>query len=230
MSTQFQFRRGTTSEHASFVGAQGEITVDTTKKVVVVHDGSTVGGVPMAKEAIIPYEATASNIKINGTQSVGTLSTVARGDHVHPTDTSRAPLASPAFTGTPTAPTPVNTENSTILATTAWVRSAMATIMSALGFAISLGTNSYIKFPSCLGNLIIQWGNLTSVADNATVAIVYPIAFTTIVLYSSGSYTTDTVTTGTDVISTTTRSATGMTLRCAGNNTSANVNWLAIGY
>ena len=36
------------------------------------------------------YETTASNIKINGTQSVGTADTVARGDHIHPVDTSRA--------------------------------------------------------------------------------------------------------------------------------------------
>lgn len=36
------------------------------------------------------YETTATNIKINGTQSVGTLDTIARADHVHPTDTTRA--------------------------------------------------------------------------------------------------------------------------------------------
>ena len=36
------------------------------------------------------YEATASNIKMNGTANVGSLNTFARGDHVHPTDTSRA--------------------------------------------------------------------------------------------------------------------------------------------
>ena len=35
-------------------------------------------------------ESTATNIKMNGTQSAGTLSTYARGDHVHPVDTSRA--------------------------------------------------------------------------------------------------------------------------------------------
>tara|TARA_R110002072_G_scaffold26966_24_gene88496 strand:- start:1669 stop:1866 length:198 start_codon:yes stop_codon:yes gene_type:complete len=50
MSQQIQFRRGTTSEHSSFTGAVGEITVDTIKKTVVVHDGSTAGGVPLAKE------------------------------------------------------------------------------------------------------------------------------------------------------------------------------------
>ena len=37
------------------------------------------------------FEATATNIKMNGTQSVGSLNTFARGDHVHPVDTSRAP-------------------------------------------------------------------------------------------------------------------------------------------
>ena len=36
----------------------------------------------------------------DGTAAVGTGTTAARGDHVHPTDTSRAPLASPSFTGT----------------------------------------------------------------------------------------------------------------------------------
>ena len=40
----------------------------------------------------------------NGTATVGTSTRFARGDHVHPTDTSRAPLASPTFTGTPAAP------------------------------------------------------------------------------------------------------------------------------
>jgi len=37
-----------------------------------------------------------------------------------------APLASPALTGNPTAPTPVSTDNDTSLATTAFVRAAMA--------------------------------------------------------------------------------------------------------
>ena len=41
MATRVQFRRGTTSEHSSFTGAVGEVTVDTDKKVVIVHDGST---------------------------------------------------------------------------------------------------------------------------------------------------------------------------------------------
>lgn len=45
MSTQVQFKRGTTSEHSSFTGANGEITINTTKKALVIHDGSTQGGI-----------------------------------------------------------------------------------------------------------------------------------------------------------------------------------------
>ena len=50
MSFAFQRRRGTTSQHASFTGLNAELTVDTDKKTVIVHDGSTAGGVPLAKE------------------------------------------------------------------------------------------------------------------------------------------------------------------------------------
>ena len=48
MSKQIQLRRGTTTEHATFTGAQGEATVDVTKKTIVVHDGFTAGGIPLA--------------------------------------------------------------------------------------------------------------------------------------------------------------------------------------
>ena len=53
MATQVQLRDGTTSEHSSFTGAAREVTVDTDKDVVVVHDGSTAGGIPLAKEASV---------------------------------------------------------------------------------------------------------------------------------------------------------------------------------
>ena len=51
MATQVQLRGGTTSEHSTFTGAVREVTVDTTKDTVVVHDGSTAGGIPLATEA-----------------------------------------------------------------------------------------------------------------------------------------------------------------------------------
>ena len=50
MATQVQFRRGSTIEHASFIGAIGEVTVDTDKKVNVVHDATTAGGIALLRE------------------------------------------------------------------------------------------------------------------------------------------------------------------------------------
>jgi len=50
MAKLLKLRRGTTTQHASFTGAEGEVTVDTTKDTAVVHDGSQAGGRPLARE------------------------------------------------------------------------------------------------------------------------------------------------------------------------------------
>jgi hypothetical protein len=83
MAKQVQFRRGTTSQHSSFTGAAGEVTVDTDKNTAVVHDGSTAGGVPLAKsselsakvESLADLGVTASAADLN-TTDVTTLGTV----------------------------------------------------------------------------------------------------------------------------------------------------------
>ena len=49
MTTQVQFRRGTTTQHNSFTGAVGEVTVDTDLDTLRVHDGAVAGGVRIAK-------------------------------------------------------------------------------------------------------------------------------------------------------------------------------------
>jgi hypothetical protein len=58
---------------------------------------------------------------MNGVAAVGSANAWSRGDHVHPTDTSRAPIINAALTGAPTAPTAANGNNSTAIATTAYV-------------------------------------------------------------------------------------------------------------
>jgi hypothetical protein len=47
MAKTLQFRRDSTANLASVTGAVGEIFIDTTKKTVVVMDGSTAGGYPL---------------------------------------------------------------------------------------------------------------------------------------------------------------------------------------
>lgn len=48
MPKQIKLRRGTTAQHATFIGAEGEVTMDTSKKTLVVHDGIRAGGFPLA--------------------------------------------------------------------------------------------------------------------------------------------------------------------------------------
>lgn len=50
MTTAIKRRRGTTAQHSTFTGLEGEITVDTTKDTVVVHDGATAGGFALLRE------------------------------------------------------------------------------------------------------------------------------------------------------------------------------------
>lgn len=86
--------------------------------------------------------STAGTIAMNGTQAAGTSNLYARADHVHPSDTSRAALASPTFTGTPAAPTAAVDTNTTQIATTAFVLGqAAAATPAALGSA-AVGTST----------------------------------------------------------------------------------------
>ena len=48
-SYAIQRRRGTATEHGSFTGLAGELTVNTTRNSVHVHDGSQAGGHELAK-------------------------------------------------------------------------------------------------------------------------------------------------------------------------------------
>ena len=66
MAKIVQRRRGTTTEHSSFIGLLGEITVDTTLKTVVVHDGTTAGGFDLAR-------SDGSNLTSISSNSVGII-------------------------------------------------------------------------------------------------------------------------------------------------------------
>jgi hypothetical protein len=73
---------------------------------------------------VLGQKATATPL-MDGTASVGTGFLFALSNHVHPTDTTRAPLDSPTFTGNPAAPTQAAGNNSTRLATTAFVQAEL---------------------------------------------------------------------------------------------------------
>ena len=53
---QVQLRGGTSDEHRQFIGADREVTVDTSKKTLRVHDGKTYGGTALATEDLVYSE------------------------------------------------------------------------------------------------------------------------------------------------------------------------------
>jgi hypothetical protein len=105
-----------------------------------------------------------TNPAMNGTVSVGTRTTVARADHVHPIDTSRAPVASPTFTGTVTAPT--------LSLTTA------DTATAATHYMVETGTDGIVR-PKTLAN---------TRTEIVTTAAVNSAAATTVGTITSGTW------------------------------------------
>ncbi|MDR3461527.1 MAG: hypothetical protein P4L76_04330 [Beijerinckiaceae bacterium] len=77
MSVQVKRRRESATFLASFVGAQGELIVDTTNNRVQVHDGATAGGFAAAKLAEVLQTANNLADLSNKTTALGNLGAVA---------------------------------------------------------------------------------------------------------------------------------------------------------
>jgi hypothetical protein len=196
MATQVQVRRGTTAQHSSFTGAVGEITVDTDKDTVVVHDGSTSGGFSLAKESsltsyVTKTDAVTSNnlikvliedrMQVANVNSIQTSLQNSINDRLQVANAASiyAPLSSPSLTGVPTAPTAAGGTNTTQIATTAYVRgevtslvdSAPAALDTLNELAAALGDDA--NFSATITNLIgtklaVSNANLTIAADSGT--------------------------------------------------------------
>jgi hypothetical protein len=71
MAKLLKLRRGTTSQHGNFTGAEGECTVDMDKDVLVVHDGQTQGGHPVAAEDMANVSSTSIVSRITNSALAG---------------------------------------------------------------------------------------------------------------------------------------------------------------
>ena len=103
MAKLLKLRRGTTTQHGSFTGAEGEVTVDTDKETLVVHDGSTAGGHPVAAEDM----ANVSSSDIAGRLSNDSLATSKLAAGALPSDVTVANAnvtSSAAIAGTKISP------------------------------------------------------------------------------------------------------------------------------
>jgi len=193
MAKLLKLRRGTTSQHSSFTGAEGEVTVDTTKDTIVVHDGSTAGGTALAKESAvtaIPAVIDEDNFATNSAtrppsqQSVkayvDALPDVIDEDnmssnsatrppsqqstkaYVDAADATKAPLASPALTGTATGVNLTLSGNLTVNGTTTTVATTNTTLTDNL-----LELNSGAGSNANDAGILIERG---STGDNAIIA------------------------------------------------------------
>lgn len=78
---------------------------------------------PYALASSVPLPSSTLPL-MDSVAAIGTGTTYARADHVHATDTTRAPITSPTFLGVPAGPTATAGTNTTQLATTAFVTTA----------------------------------------------------------------------------------------------------------
>ena len=83
-------------------------------------------------------------------------------------DSTKAPLASPAFTGTPTAPTASTGTNTTQLATTAFVKAQIPSSLNASGTAPIYAPRAWANFNGTGTVAIRASGNVSSITDNGT--------------------------------------------------------------
>ena len=75
---EVKLRKGTTAQHSTFTGAEGEVTVDTDKDTVIVHDGTTVGGHELLKGDNSNLQVTSNKVRIGGTLGDSNLENISQ--------------------------------------------------------------------------------------------------------------------------------------------------------
>ena len=92
----------------------------------------------------------------------------------------KAPIANPTFTGVPTGPTAAPGTNTTQLATTAFVATALSSLTGQGKIvAYNLAQNGYVKWDI---GLILQWGLANKTTGGYSWIFKYPIHFSTFCL------------------------------------------------
>lgn len=132
MARKIQFRRGTAASWTSTdpTLAIGELGLETDTGKMKIGDGVTAWSarpyIDAAAVAHIAASAGAHAAAAIANTPAGTIAATTVQGALNELDTEKAPLASPALTGTPTAPTAATATNTTQVATTAFVKANRA--------------------------------------------------------------------------------------------------------
>ena len=145
----------------------------------------------IATTAFVVAQAASATPLVNGTAAVGTSLRYARADHVHGTDTTRAPLASPTFTGTVTIPVGASISGFAPLASPTFTGTptlptgTIATTQTLADNSTKLATTAYVD-GSIPANNVKAWVNFNG---TGTVAIRASMNVSSITDNGAGSYT-----------------------------------------
>ena len=141
MANTVQIKRGSTASVSGYTGPIGELIYNSSTKRIHTQDGVTAGGTPLA---LLSDVTTGGVTSVNtqtgdvvlGKADIGLGNVDNTSDANKPISTAtqtalnaKAPIASPSFTGTPTAPTAAQVSNNTQIATTAFVKAAIAAVV-----------------------------------------------------------------------------------------------------
>jgi hypothetical protein len=127
MATQVQLRRGNTSQTNAFTGAVAEITIDTDKETVVVHDGATAGGFALARESAVSSNSIFTQAAFNTANAAFASANITNGiDATQNNTITAAFLAANAATATDT------TQNNSITAAFATANAAFTVANNAV--------------------------------------------------------------------------------------------------
>ena len=155
---EFQYYRSVSSHNASILNDEVYVyKLNSTGNWSVTTRKASVSQIKAGTNISVSYSSSNNSVTVNNTQTVpaassttpaalgtaavGTSDDYARADHVHakptPADIGAAPLASPALTGTPTAPTAAAGTNTTQIATTEFVTTLINSKQKLLSFSIT---------------------------------------------------------------------------------------------
>ena len=220
MTKQVQRRRGTATQHTSFTGAEGELSVNTTNKSVHVHDNVTAGGFEAARADM--DNVTSSSILT----AAGITATTAELNYVDGVTSAiqtqidgKAGTASPTFTGT------LTTANLTATGTTTLAGASTSADITfgdndkaifGAGSDLQIyhdGSDSFITDTGA-GNLQIWGGNFRLRSSDGSEAVIDGNSGGAVTLYYDNAAKLATTSTGIDVTGTVT--ADGLTVE--GNN------------
>ena len=161
MPKTLQFRRGTTAALASLTGSIGELFVDTSKTTVVVMDGATAGGIPLAKEADL-YGAKTLTTKQTLAGSTTSLAIKFINVAENVTVTSTAATGIIQFD--------VTTQNilySTVNATASWILNFRASSTTSLNSVMNTGESLSVVFMTTQG--AVAYFNTSITVDGTAV-------------------------------------------------------------